>query len=97
MDTGLMPFLVLVFLVLLLMSLCIAAGWLDSERLRALAEAARLRRRIRYLETELAAQRQLTQANAAALLSGVFGISQGAAASLLEPIETLTEEEYGRE
>lgn len=94
MDTWLIVALgiLLVVALILMMSAWIGARWGD-----ALAERASLRRRVRYLEAELAAQRMLTQANAAALLAGVFGISQESAATLLESRETLTEEEYGRE
>lgn len=74
-----------------------AAAWVGARWGDAIAESLRLRRRVRWLEAELAAQRQLTQANAAALLAGVYGIPMDAAAALLAPIETLTEEEYGRE
>lgn len=74
-----------------------AAAWVGARWGDAIAESLRLRRRVRWLEAELAAQRQLTQANAATLLAGVYGIPIDAATALLEPIETLTEEEYGRE
>lgn len=94
MDTGLTVGLGILLVVALILMM---AGWVGARWGDALAEAARLRRRVRYLEAELAAQRQLTQANAASLLAGVYGIPMDAAAALLAPIETLTEEEYGRE
>lgn len=94
MDTWLIVALGILLVVALIL---MVAGWVSGQWGKATVDAAQLRRRVRWLEAELAAQRMLTQANAAALLAGVFGISQESAATLLESRETLTEEEYGRE